>query len=179
MSLEVVIGPMFAGKSSFIASHVRRYTTIGVPVLVIKPMIDSRYGATDDVCTHDGIRVPCLTADKLLEIGDPRLTSSKVIIVEEAQFFKDLRVFIHWIVEIEKKHVIVVGLDGDSSRRPFGQVLECIPLADKVTKLTSLCVHCKDGTPAPFTRRVVNTTGQVLVGSSDMYEPVCREHYTV
>lgn len=176
MSLEVVVGPMFAGKSSFIASHVRRFKTIGVPVLVIKPSLDTRYGAIAETCTHDGIRVPCVAADLLMEIPKEKLKGD-VIILEEAQFFRDLKIFVRWLVDSLKKTVIVVGLDGDSSMNPFGQVLECIPLADKVTKLTALCVHCKNGTPAPFTRRVVASSEQVLVGSSDAYEPVCRVHH--
>jgi thymidine kinase len=179
MSLEVVVGPMFAGKSSFIESHVRRFRTIGIPVLVIKPALDTRYGAIEETCTHDGIRVPCIAASTLMDIPNEKLRGNQVVILEEAQFFPDLKIFVRWLVDAVKRHVIVVGLDGDSQMNPFGQVLDCIPLADKVTKLTALCVHCKDGTPAPFTRRVVAASEQVLVGSSELYEPVCRMHHTV
>jgi len=35
---------------------------------------------------------------------------------------------------------------------------------------------CKDGTPGPFTKRMVNNTELELIGGSDMYSAVCRKH---
>ena len=61
MSLEVVCGPMFSGKSSYIYSIVKRYASIGVNVLVVKPSIDTRYSAVPEVVTHDGVRFECVT----------------------------------------------------------------------------------------------------------------------
>lgn len=178
MSLEVVCGPMFSGKSSYIYSIVKRYNAIGVPVLVVKPSNDTRYSILPEVITHDGVKFDCISAPRVLMNVDFEFTDSpRVIIVEEAQFFGDLVLFVKWAVETQGKDVVVVGLDGDYNRKPFGQILECIPLADKITKLTAFCSECADGTPALFTFRKTGQTSQVLVGGSDMYDAYCRTHY--
>ena len=70
------------------------------------------------------------------------------------------------------------GLDGDSNRKRFGQMLDLIPICDKVTKLRSLCAICKNGNKAPFTLRTTTTSEeQILIGSDDCYKPVCRNCY--
>jgi len=176
MSVEVVCGPMFSGKSSYIHSIVKRYASIGVGVLVVKPSNDTRYSLKPEVVTHDGVRFDCIsTARNLMEIPFKYTENASVIIIEEAQFFDDLVIFVK---SCEKKNVIVVGLDGDYNRKPFGQVLDCIPLADKVTKLTAMCQGCSDGTPGLFTFRKTATNGQVLVGGAETYSAYCRLCYT-
>ena len=178
MFLEVVCGPMFSGKSSYIYTIVNRYASIGIQTLVIKPASDIRYSDKSEVVTHDGVKFSCYsTAGHLMNIPHDVTISPKVIIIEEAQFFDDLLVFARTMVESFGKNVVVVGLDGDSNRKPFGQVLDCIPIADKVTRLTAMCADCADGTPALFSYRKVDSGGQVLVGGSESYAPYCRMCY--
>ena len=175
MSVEVVCGPMFSGKSTHIYSIVKRFSSIGLRVLVLKPSNDNRYTNGDEIVTHDNIRCKCyIPGSHLMEVPFNVTNEADVIIVEEAQFFHDLLVFVK---SQEHKHVVVVGLDGDFNRKPFGQVLECIPLADKVTKLTAMCEGCADGTPALFTYRKEEGGGQVLVGGSEKYSALCRKCY--
>ena len=105
------------------------------------------------------------------------IRKADVIFVEEIQFFPDAFENIsHWVDKLGKT-VIVTGLDGDSSRKPFGDVLRLIPIADKVRKLSALCKRCADGTPAHFSKRISSETQTTLIGSSDKYEAVCRKHY--
>ena len=81
------------------------------------------------------------------------------------------------------KNVVVVGLDGDAERRPFGRVLDLVPLADRITKLTAFCKLCADGTPAIFTHAAADDAvaaaamGEACVGAADKYAPMCRKHY--
>ena len=58
--------------------------------------------------------------------------------------------------------MIVVGLDGDSNREMFGDIVKLIPVCDSVRKLYGLCVRCKDGTKACFTKRLVDNNEQFL-----------------
>ena len=74
------------------------------------------------------------------------------------------------------KKIYIGGLDGDFERKKFGSILDLIPFCDKVTKLTSLCSSCKNGTPAIFTMRLTTDRQQTLVGT-DPYIPVCRSCY--
>ncbi|GAB2236321.1 hypothetical protein Droror1_Dr00028043 [Drosera rotundifolia] len=60
-------------------------------------------------------------------------------------------------------------------RRSFGSVLDVIPLADSVTKLTARCEMC--GKLAHFTLRQSDETKTELIGGADKYMPVCRQHY--
>jgi thymidine kinase len=175
MPVEVVCGPMFSGKSTYICSLVNRYLSVGMDVLVLKPSNDNRYSDTSEVITHNNLRCQCWTpGSHLMEIPFNVLDGKDVIIIDESQFFDDLRVFVE---SQETKHVVVVGLDGDYLRKPFGQVLDCIPLADKVTKLTAMCEKCADGTPALFSYRKVLDKNQVSIGGSNKYSAFCRSCY--
>ena len=173
MSLDVVIGPMFSGKSSYVLSVISRYSALGVPVLVITHESDTRYGQ-GFVATHDGRNAPCIHTRDLDSVD---IAAYKVIIVDEAQFFKHLVPFVEWAVDTHHKHVYLVGLDGDSNRRKFGDILDCIPLADRVLRLTSFCRRCADGTLGLFSYRREYSDQQVIVGGSNQYETLCRNCY--
>lgn len=183
MSLRVVLGPMFAGKTSEIQSVVRRYTCLGRQVLVLTADIDNRYQhEVTAIVNHDMASVPArgVPVDGLLEVFNwKEFAGATAIVVDEAQFFRGgcLIPFVRDAVEIHGKHVVVVGLDGDANRAAFGDVLQLIPLADSVEKKTALCRACGDGTPAIFTRARGSHTQQVEVGGAERYEPVCRRHF--
>ena len=174
MSLSVIIGPMFSGKSSRIMDLMSRYSALDTRVLLIKPTLDNRY-VEGSVSTHDGRQHPCLTVNKLQD-ASIYVSNQEVVIIEEAQFFADLVHYVsHWVHELGK-NVYVVGLSGDAQMRPFGEILDCIPLADRVEFLTALCLGCKGA--APFTHRhEVSSAGQVLVGGPDVYQALCRRCY--
>lgn len=180
MSLDIVLGPMFAGKSSYILTLVSRHNAIGTPVLVIKHSSDNRYlyGETS-IVTHDQRHAVCSTVQSLNNgVLLDRVRQHRVIIVDEAQFFSGLVAFVEWAVDVEGKQVYLMGLDGDSNRKPFGEILECIPLADRIERLTAFCKRCGNGTPGIFTyRRQGPADQQVIVGGLDMYEASCRECY--
>jgi thymidine kinase len=180
MSLTLIIGPMFAGKSSAILQKVRRAEILGWKHLVLTNRIDVRYEASGtQIVTHDHAGMDACGIIKLEEVfGTDRYSEAKLVVIEEAQFFTDLYTFVLKAVEEDGKEVVVVGLDGDSDRKPFGQILEVLPLADEVIRLSALCKRCGDGRPALFSALVRGVKqGQVHVGGADMYEPMCRKHY--
>ena len=184
MSLRVVMGPMFAGKTSEIQGVVRRNQCLGRAVLVLTADIDNRYQSdVASIINHDRTAIPA----RAVPVGElatvlawPEFAAASAIVIDEAQFFRGCLVdFVKTAVDEHGKYVTVVGLDGDAERRPFGDVLTLVPLADSVVKLTALCRYCGDGTPAIFTRaRAARPASeQVAVGGADMYEPVCRRHF--
>lgn len=127
---------------------------------------------------HDAMGIPCKKVDLLQTmIENEDFKTAQLVIIDEAQFFKDLRDFVCFCVDTLKKDCVIVGLDGDADRKPFGQVLDCIPLADEVVKLKAFCRDCGDGTEAIFTYCNKVKDGQVAVGGAEMYEALCREHY--
>jgi thymidine kinase len=182
MSLEIVVGPMFSGKSSYALSYIRRQRSIGRKVLVIKPNIDIRYSNENVLITHNREQTPCM----VWEVGDPLnpcippIRDADCIVLEEAQFFKGLRSFVAYALQSYNKNILIVGLDGDASQYKFGEIVDCIPWATTLTKLCALCAKCGNGTLAPYTQRLaVNQLQMVVdVGGPEKYESVCLKHLT-
>ena len=176
MSLEVVIGPMFSGKSSYALSYVRRQRVIGKRVLVIKPNIDNRYSNEPIIVTHNNETIPCMMWDIQKPICQLSDINYDCFVIEEAQFFKHLNHFCHDLLVFKHKHLLVVGLDGCANQNKFGEILDVIPLSTSVIKLTALCSECKDGTPAPYTKKLEEGGSQVDVGGAEKYLAVCLRH---
>ena len=173
--IEIIVGSMFSGKSTELIRRCHRYECIGKNVLFINSVLDTRCDI-NEIQTHNNLVHKALKVDKLMNISIDYLRNINVIGIDEAQFFDDLPDFLVK-VEILNKIVIVAGLDGDFKRKPFGKILECIPLADNITKLTAMCSICKDGTPAIFSKKLYNDNNIVDIGAIDKYVAVCRKHY--
>lgn len=191
--LEIILGSMYSGKTSRLVEIYKQCKFCNISVLVINHSIDIRYD-NELMSTHDKVKIPCIKTEKLLDLWTednidlesniemiPKikekllLIRSDVILINEGQFFLDLEQFVGKMLENRKK-IYVCGLDGDFERKKFGQILNLIPLCDKVTKLTSLCSLCKNGTPGIFSKRITCEKEQTIVGS-DNYIPVCRTCY--
>lgn len=177
--LEIVLGCMFSGKSTELLRRISRYSAIKFNTLLINSKKDSRTG--DSVKTHNNVVKQALKVDNLMQILSDKeyfstYSTSDVIGIDEAQFFPDLLDFIKQ-TERDNKIIIIAGLDGDSNRKPFGQILHCIPLCDEVTKLTAMDMISKDGTPAIFTKRLVDNSDQICVGAKNEYAAVSRKNY--
>ena len=171
--LEIFLGPMFAGKSTEIIRRIRKMKFIGKKILVVKPQIDNRYNE-DKITSHDYETADCIIVTNLSELN---VKDYNTIIIDEGQFFNDLKEYVISWVDIFDINVVVAGLDGDFQRQPIGQMLELIPYADSCIKLNALCSKCKDGTNASFTHRIIHSNEQILIGGSDTYIPLCRKCY--
>jgi len=173
--LELIIGPMFSGKTSRLVEVYNQCIFCDIPVLAINHSIDNRYdGEEESLSTHDKIKIPCIKTNKLNN-SKINVKNSDVILINEGQFFDDLCDSVDKLLKLNKK-VYVCGLDGDFERKKFGTILDLIPLCDKVTKLTSLCSICKNGTKGIFSMRITNEKEQTVVGF-DNYIPACRKCY--
>lgn len=173
--LELIIGPMFSGKSTELIRRIRLLQKIDKKVLVVKPTIDSRY-IVDKITTHNFESVECMILDRLSDINNI-ICDYHTIVIDEGQFFNDLKSTVIMWLNTYSINIIVGGLDGDFQKKPIGMILDLIPHSDSCVKLSSLCNICKDGTPAPFSLRTVKSNDTVLVGGAESYIPVCRAHY--
>ena len=188
--LELFIGPMFSGKTSKLLEIYKQNIFCKIPIIVINHSSDIRYHQTL-LSTHDKIMIPCIQTTHLLNIWnydnleDPideelmnihfQFREANVVLINEGQFFPDLIQCVEELLK-EKKKIYICGLDGDFERKKFGEIIDLIPLCDKVTKMSSLCGICKDGTLGIFSLRLTQEKEQFLIGS-DNYIPVCRECY--
>lgn len=169
---------MFSGKSTELIRRLKRHKAINKNILVINSSKDVR--STQKVLqTHDKVTFDCVKTNNLLEIlCTQEFEKSEIIGIDEGQFFTHLKDFVQGAL-FRGKHVIVAGLDGDYKQEKFGEILDLIPLASDIIKLKALCMECKDGTPAAFTKRTCENESQELVGENDYYKAVCRSHLKI
>jgi thymidine kinase len=172
----IFIGSMFSGKSTALIRECSRFEAIGMDVLYVNHVYDVRTG--DYIQTHTHNKKEAIKFSHLMNIPDEVFNKAEVIGIDEAQFFPDLYEFV-LKCEAADKTVVIAGLDGDSDRKPFGQILQCIPLCDSVTKLTAMDMISKDGSDAIFSLRLKNVSqdGQVCVGAADKFVAVNRSNY--
>jgi thymidine kinase len=181
--LELILGPMWSGKTSMLLTYYRQFCFCKLKVCVINFKADDRYSETM-LSTHDKQMIPCIMGFSMEEImknpeNANKINECDVILINEGQFFHDIVQFTTRMVEELHKKVYICGLDGDFRREKIGKLIDLIPISDKVTKLRALCGKCKDGTPAPFSFRNSSSTEQVLIGSDDIYVPLCRKCYHI
>jgi thymidine kinase len=172
--LELILGPMFSGKTTRIIDIYNSQYAANKNIKVINYTGDTRYHDSM-LSTHDKVMIPCVFANKIKDVcQSDNIHTYDIILINEGQFFPDLYESVCELVEIHKKHVYICGLDGDFKRDKFGKMLDLIPLCDKVTKLSAICVNCKR--PAIFSKRLTKEEQQIVIGSNN-YEPMCRECY--
>lgn len=176
MSIKLIIGCMFSGKTTELLQECNRWSSIGKLAICINYIDDDRYGNDEYVYSHNGARYKCIKARDLTDISIDIIRSADVILVNEGQFFEDIvQCTVIWC-EKYNKNIVVSGLDGDYLRRPFGKLLDLIPYCNEVIKVHGFCAMCSDGTPAIFTKRITNENEQIIIGV-DNYLPLCRKHY--
>jgi thymidine kinase len=169
--IEVVVGPMFSGKSEELIRRLRRAEIARQRVQIFKPAIDERY-AVNEIISHSGLGIPSDNVTKAEEIMSKVLPRTEVIGVDEAQFLGEGVVDVCTQLANLGKRVIVAGLDTDYRGRPFEPMPRLLAVAEEITKLLAICVRC--GNPAVHTQRLVESEELVVVGGGGMYEARCR-----
>jgi thymidine kinase len=168
--IELILGPMFAGKTTEMLRRVRRAEYANKKVALVKYSKDCRYGCNNNVTTHDLISREGYLALTLLPLVSD-LDTADVVGLDEGQFYPDVVEFAH-LMKSKGKTVIIASLDGDFLRRPFGYVLDLIPEADSIEKLTAICK--KSGKLAPFTMRTVALQEIEVIGGAEIYQAASR-----
>jgi thymidine kinase len=171
--IELIVGPMFSGKSTELLRRIRRCNVVGRKALVIKYAKDTRY-SKDKLATHDQQLWDAVAVGNLADVDSRTTDAYDVIGIDEGQFFPDIVPFCENAANAGKT-VIVAALDGTFQRLPFGHILELIPKAESVTKLTAVCMICRK--EAAFSKRISAETAVEVIGGSDKYIAACRHCY--
>ncbi len=180
--IEVVCGPMFAGKTEELIRRIKRLEYAKQNVLVFKPLIDTRYDQ-DEIVSHNMSKKPSIIIDKSIEIIDYVKDDTDAVVIDEVQFFDQEIVQIAEDLADKGIRVIVGGLDRDFRGEPFGPMPNLLSRAEFVTKLTAICV--KSGLPATRTQRIIDgkpanyKDPTILVGANESYEPRSRHYHEV
>lgn len=105
-----------------------------------------------------------------------KITIFDIIGIDECQFFEseDLFTFCDTLANMGK-NIIVSGLVNDFNKNPFISTLKLLSIADKISKLNSICKFCCK--EASFTMKKFNKNTIIEVGGSELYNPVCRKCY--
>ena len=176
MSLEIVLGSMFSGKTTEIIKYHSTYS-LKYKTIIINHKSDDRYDSTDVISTHNHVTLEAIKLHKLSDLDSSIYNESEFLLIDESQFFPDLNEFVLKALD-DGKYVVVVGLNGDCDLKPFTNLMNLIPYADKVKHLTSLCQFCDKPTPAFMHQRLDKSNKKkVSVGGASDYVVLCRKHY--
>jgi thymidine kinase len=174
-NIEVICGPMFSGKSEELIRRVRRAQIGRLKVQTFKPGIDDRY-SKEDIVSHSSQAVRAVPVKDSMELLSRVFDSTRVVAIDEVQFFDADIVKIVAKLARRGVRVICAGLDQDYRGEPFGPIPSLLAIADDVTKVHAVCTVC--GAPATKTyRKDPKNSDQVLVGETDLYEARCRAHF--
>jgi thymidine kinase len=178
--LEVIAGPMFAGKTEELLRRVRRAVIAGRAVQVFTHALDQR-GRPDRVASHAGLDHPSLSVasahDVELSVGD----GVDLVAIDEAQFFgSDLPAVVTRLAGRDAV-VVVAGLDITFDGLPFEPLPSLMALAERVDKLTAICTVC--GSDAVYHTRVEPAQTEATdpapehIGGLEKYQARCRRHF--
>jgi thymidine kinase len=176
-ALEVITGPMFSGKSEELIRRLKRARIARQRVACYKPDIDLRYHrtaiASHSSQTHDAC--PITNVDHLRTELYPQIDDIEVVGIDEVQFLSEEIIPLAMELISLGKRVIMAGLDTTFANEPFGPVPDLMALADRVTKLSAVCMVC--GQSAIHTQRLGASQELVVVGAAGVYEARCRAHF--
>lgn len=176
--LSLIIGCMFAQKTTELLRRIRRYQSIGYRVLVVNYSADTRYGK-NCIASHDKEFEKAICVDHLGLIDEMvRSGLYDVVAIDEGQFFPDLYSYSTAWADHLPIDIVISGLDGSSKREPIGDILLLIPHAEEVERLNAFCSMCRNRTIAVYSKNIgKEMDGNIEIGGADRYQPVCRKHY--
>jgi thymidine kinase len=172
---------MDSAKSMNLLAVAHNYRKQGKKVLLVKPRLDTRFGATK-ISSRSG-----LEADADLMIDDDTVLDARdfanldCVLVDEAQFLpptviEDLR----RITVDPGVPVICYGLRTDFRTKLFPGAQRLMELADRIEEVKVTCQYCQK--KAICNLRFVNGAPtidgpQIQLGADEHYAPVCWAHY--
>ncbi|CCV64942.1 Thymidine kinase [Alteracholeplasma palmae J233] len=181
--IEVVCGPMFAGKTEELIRRVKRLQYAKQNVLVFKPKIDNRYSNKEEITSHNLLSAQAILIDNSQDILKHIKEDTHAVVIDEAQFLDDGVIDLADELADRGIRVIIGGLDRDFKGKPFGPMPQLLAIAEFVTKLTAICVV--SGEPATRTQRLINgkpakkTDPIIIVGAKEQYEPRSRHFHEI
>ncbi|MEJ1967218.1 MAG: hypothetical protein WDN03_01065 [Rhizomicrobium sp.] len=195
--LEVIVGPMFSGKTELLISRLHRALYARKRLRILKPARDTRTQGfiAARAVNPDGTTevTDKLSAQMVRDEADFRRAAGgddyDVLAVDEAQFFpldEPLRDSLGWfgrairdLLRARRQsnlRIVVAGLDMDFQENPFGPIPGLMALADQVDKLSGVCMVC--GSDAGYiSHRIVPDEAQLVVGDAGEYQVRCRGCY--
>lgn len=180
--IEIITGPMFAGKSEELIRRLRTLSYAHKKIISFKPAIDDRYDKTK-IASHDGEMFDAYAIKSAKDIYQFVDDKTEVVAIDEVQFFGTEVADIIEDLADKGMRVICAGLDLDFRGEPFGPMPTLLSRAEFVTKLSAACTVC--GCAATRTQRLIDGNPAnyddpvILVGAKESYQARCRKHHIV
>ena len=180
---ELITGPMSCGKTEELLRRLRRATIAGKKIKVFSPLLDTRVLA-DCIESRAGSRMEAIKVRTAGEIFEYIRETDQIIAIDELQFFdSDIVGVIRTLIANGKK-VIGAGLELDFKEEPFGYMPQLLCYADKIDKLSAICMKCGsehgvrtqrliDGEPAD------KNSPLIMIGGDETYEARCLNCYEI
>lgn len=170
--ISLIIGPMFSGKTTEIVRLLTRHQIAGEKVLLCRHRTDTRGILTHTPLSHKLEEIFLDSLAELQKIND--FESYKVIGVDEGQFFPNLARDVSLLAN-NGYEIIIAGLNATSEQSPFEEIQKVIPIAEKITKLNSVCMKCGNDFASFTYYKGKHKEGDVLVGDEKDYSVLCRK----
>src|SRR5574344_2207289 len=139
--IEVITGPMFAGKSEELLRRINRLKYAKKKYLVFKPVIDNRY-SDNCVVSHKKNSEKSINISKGTDILKYITPDLDCVCIDEVNFMDDSVVDVCDYLANRGIRVICAGLDTDFKNEPFGPMGKILCKAEMITKLTAICPVC-------------------------------------
>lgn len=169
-AIEVICGSMFSGKTEELIRRLKRARIAKMKVEIFKPQIDHRYDE-NNIVSHDSnfiVSTPIPASSNIILLSH----DVDVIGIDEAQFFDNELPNVCEQLANSGLRVIVAGLDMDYLGKPFGPMPQLLAVADYITKVHAICMHCGDLAHHSF--RTVSDSSLIMLGEKESYIPLCR-----
>ena len=184
-SLDLISGCMFSGKTQELIRRLDQARYAGSTIQAFKPALDDRY-AIEAVASHREIRFPAIAVPDVAALRAQLRDDTRVIGIDEAQFFGPEIVSLAEELAGHGRHVMVAGLELDFLARPFGPMPLLAAYADRLTKLQASCQYSDCGSrQATRTQRLVDgapasaESPLVVIGGAATYQARCRHHHRI
>lgn len=177
--IEVVAGPMFSKKSSYLVSKYKRMLKNKQNVFTMIWSGDIRSGLY--IKTHNGEQISAISVNRVQDVF--QMSEYKIadkIIIDEGHFFEDLSESVLKMAHEHKKEVLIGGLYADYMAVPFIEMTKLIAHSNEVKFLKAFCKMCQHDDvvkEAIYTKFLGKSSSRIIVGGSDIYTPVCLEHF--
>ena len=171
---------MYSGKTTELIRRGSIYHELGLKVIYLNSAIDTR--SANSFSTHNQTitKIP-FHGVKVHDLDSEIVKEYDVVLIDEGQLFAGLVEFCTELCERQNKIVIVAGLSGDYRRHPFGEINDLMSRCDEVILLHAYCTFCKEKgviRKGIFSKRVIQSDDQIVIGNKEVYRPACRSCFT-
>jgi thymidine kinase len=167
--LDVICGPMFAGKTTLLIQRIGALRGQGATVQVLRPSRDTR-SMPGAIQTHGGAHESAIEVEAGSQIV-AAAGEAGVVVIDEIHFFGESAVEPCRLLVASGRAVIVAGVDIDHFGKSFAPFPQLLAIANRVERLAGTCARC--GAPSTHTQRLIPSPDRIVAGGEESYEARC------